>query len=78
MPWLDVSIFSNWKKPAVKLPWNRDVFEADIDAYANLGIRNITTFAAYIDDKYVETYKDLSFLKEYGEGFKKCKKQTVY
>jgi len=66
--WLDVSIFSKWKKPAVKLPWNREVFESDIDTYASLGIRNITSFAVYIDDVYIETYKDLSFLKEYGEG----------
>ena len=66
--WLDVSRFSGWKKPAVKLPWDREMFENEIDIYANLGIRNISTFAAYIDDKYIETYKDLGFLKEYGDG----------
>jgi len=66
--WLDVSIFSKWKKPAVKLPWNKSVFDADIKTYGELGIRNITTFAVYIDDKYIETYKDLGFLKEYGFG----------
>ena len=67
--WLDVSIFSKWKKPAVKLPWNKAVFDADIKSYGDLGIRNITSFAVYIDDKYIETYQDLSFLKEYGDGF---------
>ena len=71
--WLDVSIFSKWQKPAIKLPWNREVFESDINTYASLGIRYITTFAVYIDDKYIETYKDLSFLKEYGDGFKQVK-----
>ena len=71
--WLDVSLFSGWKKPAVKLPWNREVFESDIDTYASLGIRNITSFAVYIDDKYIEAYKDLGFLKEYGDGLKNNK-----
>ncbi len=77
--WLDVSLFSKWKKPAVKLPWNREVFESDLDTYAALGIRNITSFAVYIDDKYIETYKDLGFLKEYGDGLKKLsnKKTTT-
>lgn len=69
--WLDVSLFSGWKKPAVKLPWNKAVFEADIDTYAKLGISNVTTFAVYIDSAYIKDYKDLSFLKEYGEGLKK-------
>jgi len=66
--WLDVSLFSAWKKPAVKLPWNREVFESDIDTYASLGIRYISTFAMWIDDQYVDAHQDLSFLKEYGEG----------
>ena len=73
--WLDVSIFSQWKKPAKKLPWNREVFESDIDTYASLGIRNITSFAVYIDDKYIAAYKDLSFLKEYGNGLKNYQKK---
>lgn len=66
--WLDVSLFSDWKKPAVKLPWNREVYLADLDTYAEYGIRNITTFAAYIDDKYIQSYGELDFLPEYGEG----------
>lgn len=66
--WLDVSLFSNWKKPAVKLPWNRNVYLADLETYAEYGIRNVTSFAAYIDDKYIAEYGDLSFLPEYGEG----------
>ena len=69
--WLDVSMYSRWKQPAVKLPWNGDVYKQDIDLYAKLGIRNITTFAVYIDDKYVEMYgDDFSFLHEYGMGMK--------
>lgn len=66
--WLDVSLFSDWKKPAVKLPWNKDVFLSDIDTYAKMGIRHITTFAVYIDGAYEKAHKDLSFIKEYGNG----------
>jgi nicotinamidase-related amidase len=69
--WLDVSMFSRWKRPAVKVPWNKAVFQADIDVYAKLGIRNITSFAVMIDDKYVEMYgNDMIFLNEYGIGMK--------
>ena len=67
--WIDVSLFSRWQKPAVKLPWNKPVFEADIGLYAKMGIRNITSFAVFIDDKYLEMYgKYLPFLSKYGRG----------
>lgn len=68
--WLDVSLVSDWKKPARKLPWKRDVFLRDIELYKELGIRNVMSFAVYVDSAYVAAYKDLSFLKEYGEGLK--------
>ncbi len=66
--WLDVSLFSSWKKPAVQLPWNGEVFRADIATYKELGIRNITSFAVYMDRTYFENYPDKSALKEYGAG----------
>jgi hypothetical protein len=28
--WLDVSRFSSWKRPAKKVPWQRDVFLSDL------------------------------------------------
>jgi len=66
--WLDVSLFSGWKTPAVKLPWNKAVCESDLKTYTDFGIRNFTTFAAYVDDEYLKNYdNDLQFLKEYGE-----------
>ena len=68
--WLDVSLFSNWKKPAVKLPWNQEVCEADLKTYTSYGIRHFTTFAVYVDDQYLAAYNnDLAFLKEYGALF---------
>lgn len=66
--WLDVSRFSKWRKPAVKLPWNQDVFEADLRTYASRGIRHITSFAVYIDADYVNRYGEPP-LQEYGRGF---------
>jgi hypothetical protein len=66
--WLDVSRFSRWKRPGVKLPWNREVFVADVETYWKLGIRHITTFAAWIDAKYQERFGDLAFIKDYGVG----------
>jgi len=68
--WLDVSLASSWKKPAVKLPWYPDVFRADLDTYAKMGIRNITSFAVYMDDVYFQKYKDMQCLKDYGEVLK--------
>ena len=73
--WMDVSLYSNWKKPAVKLPWKQDIFEKDVEAYAKLGIRNMTTFAVYIDSAYVADYRDLSFLRQYSTTLKHIEKR---
>ena len=66
--WLDVSRFSHWNRPAVKLPWNREVFLADLDTYTARGLRHITTFAAWIDGDYAKRFPDMEFIEEYGAG----------
>ncbi|HTQ09106.1 MAG TPA: DUF4838 domain-containing protein [Fimbriimonadaceae bacterium] len=66
--WLDMSRFSGWKRPVPAIPWKRDVFLADVRSYTSRGIRNITSFAAWIDAEYVANHHDLSFLQEYGDG----------
>lgn len=66
--WLDVSRFSQWKRPAVRIPWKREIFLADLQTYRQRGIRHITSFACYIDAEYQRRYKDLNFLEEYGHG----------
>jgi hypothetical protein len=68
--WLDVSLFSSWKRDAKKrLPWRRDVFLEDIAAYAKRGVRHITSFAVYIDADYVRQYGQPP-LDEYGKGLR--------
>ena len=66
--WLDVSRFSRWKRPGVKMPWNREVLLADINTYRKMGIRHITTFACWVDADYRDRFEDLSFIAGYGEG----------
>jgi hypothetical protein len=66
--WLDVSRFSRWKRPGVKLPWKKDVFLADVETYRKRGIRHVTTFAAWIDADYKKRFGDLDFIAEYGAG----------
>lgn len=68
--WLDVSRFSRWKRPGVRLPWNKEVFLADIETYRKRGIRHVTTFAAWVDADYQQRFGDLDFIGEYGEGFR--------
>ena len=69
--WLDVSRFSNWKRPAKKLPWNRDVFLADLETYAARGLRHITTFAVFIDADYVKLHGEPDALRDYGDGLRR-------
>ena len=64
--WLDVSRFSGWKRPAVRLPWRRDVLEADVATYAARGIRHVTSFAVYVDDDYRRRHGEPGFIQEYG------------
>jgi hypothetical protein len=71
--WLDVSLFSSWKRAAKKkLPWRRDVFLQDIATYAGRGIRHVTSFAVYVDGDYVRQYGEPP-LDEYGEGLRRLR-----
>jgi hypothetical protein len=63
--WLDVSMFSKWKKPAVKLPFNPAAFASDVNTYGSRGVRHVTTFAVYIDADYVARFGPPP-LQEYG------------
>jgi hypothetical protein len=65
--WLDVSLFSKWVKPAVELEWHNEIFLSDIDTFAKLGAKNITTFAVMMDADYFERYS-LKPIEDYGAG----------
>ncbi|MCL5098941.1 MAG: DUF4838 domain-containing protein [Candidatus Omnitrophica bacterium] len=65
--WLDVSRFSRWRLPHQKLPWRPEVMAADAQTYAQLGIRNVTTFAVYIDANYFAQYGEPTAIQEYGD-----------
>lgn len=65
--WLDVSLFSGWKKPARELPWRKDVCKSDVKVYSSFGIRHITSFAVFMDSTYFSTYPNAHrWLREYG------------
>lgn len=64
--WLDVSLASDWRKPAVNLPWHPGVFTSDLATYSGYGIRNITSFAVYMDSTYFLSFPDQACLGEYG------------
>ena len=64
--WLDVSLASDWRKPAVELPWHPDVFLSDLATYSSHGIRNLTSFAVYMDSTYFKTFPSSLALLEYG------------
>jgi hypothetical protein len=68
--WLDVSRFSDWKRPAKKLPWSPAVFRADLETYARRGIRHVTSFAVFIDADYVRLHGEPEALSEYGAGLR--------
>ena len=66
--WMDNSRFSGWKREQVKLlPWNREVFLADVELYASRGIRRITQFTTWLDGWYVERFGEPP-ADEYGAG----------
>jgi hypothetical protein len=67
--WLDSSMWSHWagRDKAVRVPWDRDVFERDLAFYGSRGVRNVTTFAVYLGADYVQKYGGFP-LDEYGGG----------
>jgi len=64
--WLDASMFSGWKRPPVKVPFSRKILRADLEFYAQLGIRSITTFGVFLDPEYVRLHGEPPVV-EYGK-----------
>jgi hypothetical protein len=64
--WLDDSLFSKYMEfLRVKLPFYPEVVKRDVTFYKSLGFDSITSFAAFLDDKYVKK-NGLPPLKVYG------------
>jgi hypothetical protein len=59
----------------VRLPWRRDVLEADLATYAARGIRHVTSFAVYVDTEYRRRYGEPEFIREYGEALGELRRQ---
>jgi len=72
--WLDVSMFSGWDKDRlVRVECNKDQCKRDVALYKQLGITSITTFAAWINGDYIQTYGEdysRSIITDYGEALK--------
>ena len=66
--WLDASLFSGWRKPLVRIPWDADKTRAEIAIYRKRGIRNFTTFAVNVDDDYIADFgaDSTACVREYG------------
>lgn len=64
--WMDNSLFSGWKKPYVKLPFNRKVLRKDIEFYNSKGFENITSFGCFLGEEYAAEY-GIPPVKEYAD-----------
>jgi len=54
--WLDVSLFSSYNRPAIRLPFSEQVLQRDVAFYRGFGIRRFSTFGVYIDADYVRRF----------------------
>jgi len=54
--WMDASLFSRWKRPPVRLPFDRAVVERDAAFYRSLGIRSVSSFGVFLDGEYVRLH----------------------
>lgn len=68
--WLDVSRFSNWRRPVVPLHFSQEILERDVALYAGLGLRRLSTFAVWIDEQYIKAFGEPP-LESYGEALSK-------
>lgn len=64
--WLDVSMFSKWKRPAVKLPFYPEVVRKDLDIYIEKGCNIVKSFGCYMDENYFNRFGEPP-IEEYGK-----------
>ena len=66
--WLDVSLQSEWRKPAKKLAFRKEILEADLGVYGRRGVQHVTSFAVYIDAEYVARFGEPAEIAAYGRA----------
>ena len=54
--WLDASMFSEWRRPARRVPFQPELLAADLEFYARLGFRSVTSFGVFLDAYYFATH----------------------
>ena len=54
--WMDNSLFSNWKRPPKPFTLDAEVMKRDVEYYASLGFRDITSFGCFLGPDYDELY----------------------
>lgn len=54
--WFDNALYSDFKKPPVKIPFNDYVMDEDMKMYTSYGINNIKSFGSYIDEEYYKLH----------------------
>ncbi|GAG44786.1 unnamed protein product [marine sediment metagenome] len=47
------------------MPFNKDIIDADVSFYKSKGVNFISSFAAFLDDKYVKKH-NIPPIKDYG------------
>ncbi len=67
--WLDVSYWSNYQKPAVRVMPEPERLERDLALYAARGLEAISTFACWMDKKYFDRY-GADAVSTYGHALK--------
>jgi uncharacterized protein DUF4838 len=69
--WLDASLFSKWRRPAVKIPVSMDIVRRDVAFYHQLGAESIATYAVMCDGEYWDRFGAPPVV-EYGAALRDC------
>ena len=68
--WMDNWMFSHFRRPAVKLPFDEPVMDADMALYASFGLRNAKSFGSLLNSEYVAMH-GVPPIRRYGQLLEK-------
>lgn len=69
--WLDASLHSKWRRPAVRIPVSMDIERRDVAFYHQLGAESIATYAVMCDEDYWDRFGEPP-IQEYGAALRAC------